>query len=138
MVTITTPAPPESEVGLLEVDEKVPLLGDIPLVGYLFRSTGADVSRQNLMVFIHPTILRDAAVTERHTNSKYNSIRSIQLGQDEDGVNLMPGKRHPVLPTIEEFSGTPAPVQVVEEVTVAEPETTESTDTTSDYFEFYD
>ena len=78
--------------------QKVPLLGDIPLVGYLFRSTGADVRKQNLMVFIHPVILRDPAVTERYTNSKYNYLRALQLGRDADGVNLMKEERHPVLP----------------------------------------
>jgi general secretion pathway protein D len=78
--------------------QKVPLLGDIPLLGYLFRSTGADVRKQNLMVFIHPVILRDPAVTQRYTNSKYNYLRALQLGRDAEGVNLMSEERHPVLP----------------------------------------
>ena len=78
--------------------QKVPLLGDIPLLGLLFQSRGADVTRKNLMVFIHPVIMRDAAVTAEYTNSKYNYLRSLQLGQDRDGVNLMPSKRQPVLP----------------------------------------
>ena len=86
----------EEQVG--ESIQKVPFLGDIPLLGHLFSSRGASVTRTNLMVFIHPVILRDASVTAQHTNSKYNYLRAIQMGQEVDGVNLMPNKDQPVLP----------------------------------------
>jgi general secretion pathway protein D len=100
------------EENVRESQQKVPLLGDIPVLGALFRSNTGDVEKTNLMVFIHPVILRDAAVTEFYTNNKYNYIRAMQLGQDEDGINLMPDKNHPALPKMEEFSGIPvAPVQ---------------------------
>jgi general secretion pathway protein D len=92
--------------------QKVPLLGDIPFLGALFRSKTADVTKTNLMVFIHPVILRDAAVTENYTNSKYNYIRALQMQQDEDGVNMMPGKQHPVLPVVDEFSIAPGVIPV--------------------------
>jgi len=88
--------------------QKVPLLGDIPFLGELFTSRTSDITRANLMVFIHPVILRDNTTTQLYTNSKYNHIRSLQLGQDEDGINLMPSRNHPVLPPMEEFSSTPA------------------------------
>jgi general secretion pathway protein D len=78
--------------------QKIPLLGDIPLAGYLFRSSGADVNKTNLMVFIHPVILRDKSLTERYTNSKYNYLRALQLGERVDGISLMKGQKHPVLP----------------------------------------
>jgi len=78
--------------------QKVPLLGDIPLLGYLFRSTGTKVNKTNLMVFIHPVILRDQATTDQYTNSKYNYLRALQSLQHEDGVELMPSEEHPVLP----------------------------------------
>mgnify|MGYP001813762339 CR=1 FL=1 len=78
--------------------QKVPLLGDIPLAGYLFRSSGADVNKTNLMVFIHPVILRDQALTERFSNSKYNYLRALQLGERVDGISLMKDQKHPVLP----------------------------------------
>ena len=100
----------EEQIG--ESEQKVPLLGDIPLLGYLFRSTGADVRKQNLMVFIHPVILRDAAVTELHTNSKYNYLRALQINKDAQGVNLMSEERHPVLPewgNIEALAQPPLP-----------------------------
>jgi len=78
--------------------QKVPLLGDIPLLGLLFQSRSADLDRKNLMVFIHPVIMRDAAVTAEYTNSKYNYLRTLQLSEEQDGVNLLPGRHHPVLP----------------------------------------
>lgn len=39
--------------------DKVPLLGDIPVIGALFRSDSKKVSKRNLMLFIRPTIIRD-------------------------------------------------------------------------------
>ena len=104
----------EEQIG--ESIQKVPFLGDIPFLGALFRSKTADVKKTNLMVFIHPVILRDAAVTESYTNSKYNYIRALQMQQDEDGVNMIPGKQHPVLPVMEEFSGEPGVTPVLPEI----------------------
>jgi general secretion pathway protein D len=81
-----------------ESEQKVPFLGDIPLLGYLFRSTGTSLTKTNLMVFIHPVILRDQAVTDQYSNRKYNYLRALQAVQDADGVSLMGDARHPVLP----------------------------------------
>lgn len=58
---------------------KTPLLGDIPLVGNLFRSTQTTKTKQNLMVFIHPVILRDSESATLATDSKYNFLRARQL-----------------------------------------------------------
>jgi len=98
----------EEKIG--EDVQKVPLLGDIPWLGELFTSRTSDVSKTNLMVFIHPVILRDGTMTQLYTNSKYNSIRTLQLGHDEEGVNLLPNKKHPVLPLMEDFTATPTAV----------------------------
>ena len=87
--------------------QKVPLLGDIPLLGLLFQSRSADLDRKNLMVFIHPVIMRDAAVTAEYTNSKYNYLRTLQLREERDGVNLLPNEHHPVLPPWGEPLGQP-------------------------------
>jgi len=78
--------------------QKVPLLGDIPVLGALFRSKGGNVDKTNLMVFIHPVILRDSAVEVQNTSDKYNYFRALQLQEGKDGINLMPGKRAPLLP----------------------------------------
>jgi len=104
------------EEKISESIQKVPFLGDIPFLGALFRSKTADVTKTNLMVFIHPVILRDAAVTDRYTSSKYNYIRALQMQQDADGVNMLPDKNHPVLPVMEEFTVAPGVTPVLPEI----------------------
>ncbi|MEE9422472.1 MAG: type II secretion system secretin GspD [Gammaproteobacteria bacterium] len=94
-----------------ETEQKVPLLGDIPLLGYLFRSKSVSNSKQNLMVFIHPTILRDADVSTRYSVNKYNYIRGKEFEMHGDGVPLMPGNKGPRLPEINQFLELPPPYQ---------------------------
>ena len=94
---------------VLESVQKVPLLGDIPYLGALFRSKTSDVKKTNLMVFIHPVILRDASTMNNYTNAKYNDIRVLQMEQNNDGVNMMPGKQQPVLPNIHDYTIMPGP-----------------------------
>jgi len=78
--------------------QKVPLLGDIPLLGTLFRYKNEQKEKRNLMVFIHPTILPDAAVTTHLTNSKYNYIRSKQLDVRRQGHSMLDVTESPLLP----------------------------------------
>jgi general secretion pathway protein D len=94
---------------VLESVQKVPLLGDVPFLGALFRSKTSDVKKTNLMVFIHPVILRDAEHMNSYTNYKYNDIRVRQMQQNNDGINLMPGEQQPVLPNIEDYTIVPVP-----------------------------
>lgn len=61
-----------------EVKQKVPFLGDIPLIGKLFSSTGTSHTKTNLMVFIHPTILKDEEHSRRVTQSRYNFMQDLQ------------------------------------------------------------
>ena len=89
--------------------QKVPLLGDIPLVGHLFRSDASRLEKTNLMVFIHPKILRDDVLASRYTNSKYNLLRTEQLMRDEEGIPLMPGAQQPILREWDEISELPPP-----------------------------
>ncbi len=94
---------------LVETEQKVPLLGDIPLLGALFRYTSVKKVKTNLMVFLRPTILRTKEDSFKLTRSKYNFIRSEQLRLGEDGVSLMSNESHPVMPEAEEFLELPAP-----------------------------
>jgi general secretion pathway protein D len=59
--------------------EKVPVLGDIPLFGELFRSRSRSRGKTNLMVFIRPTILRTAADAKAYAERRYGYVRSQQL-----------------------------------------------------------
>ncbi|MEL6567813.1 MAG: type II secretion system secretin GspD [Pseudomonadota bacterium] len=58
---------------------KVPLLGDIPGIGRLFRSEGTGVERTNLVVFIKPTIVRDSDDAARATSQKYRYVRAEEI-----------------------------------------------------------
>ncbi|MBF0178417.1 MAG: type II secretion system secretin GspD [Magnetococcales bacterium] len=59
--------------------EKVPVLGDLPLLGGLFRAEGAMDEKRNLMVFLRPRILRTREEGIRLTHEKYRSMRETQL-----------------------------------------------------------
>jgi general secretion pathway protein D len=96
---------------LRESDQRVPVLGSIPVIGALFRARKTDKIKMNLMVFIRPKILRDNVATSIETNAKYNYIRDVQQqGRGGKGgrVAIMPGEDRPVLPPLEELG--PAPV----------------------------
>ena len=87
---------------LRESDQRVPILGSIPILGNLFRSRDTEKVKTNLLVFIRPQILRDAASAAMHTNEKYNYIRNIQLGNQGSSVPLMPRTERPILPALDE------------------------------------
>lgn len=91
---------------LSESVQKIPLLGDIPLLGNLFKAQSTKKTKQNLMVFLRPVILRDAATENAVSAGKYNFIRAKQLEKRERGVNLMRGDDTPLLP---EMGGSFAP-----------------------------
>lgn len=86
---------------LRENDQRVPVLGSIPIVGNLFRTRSTDKVKTNLLVFIRPKILRDAASAAIATDEKYNYIRDLQLGSQGEGVPLMPSATRPVLPELD-------------------------------------
>lgn len=60
-------------------EEKVPMLGDIPVVGNLFKSTSKTSNKRNLMIFIRPKILRNQQRANYATQEKYDHIRQAQL-----------------------------------------------------------
>lgn len=62
----------------------MPLLGDLPLVGQLFRYTSQDTSKRNLMVFIHTTVLRDDDSYSASSKEKYDQIRARQQQRMEE------------------------------------------------------
>lgn len=81
-----------------ENHQKVPFLGDIPIVGQLFRSTKSQKVKQNLLVFIRPTIIRSPERLDEISGRKYSYIRQQQLDLQKEGVALMPDESAPVLP----------------------------------------
>jgi general secretion pathway protein D len=96
---------------LRESEQRVPILGSIPLIGALFRSRTTDKVKTNLMIFIRPKILRNSMQTAFETNAKYNKIREIQqeaFGPSGGNVQLMRGVDRPILPPFEEMNEQPA------------------------------
>lgn len=90
---------------------KVPVLGDIPLLGQLFRYTSTNKAKRNLMVFIRPTIIRDDDIYRSLSSEKYADFRKLQTQRQ--------GKKTPGLvsvgeePQLEELNFThPDPVEV--------------------------
>lgn len=63
---------------------KVPILGDFPLVGPLFQQRTNSKSKKNLMVFIKPIIMHDSDDAMTITQTKYNDIRSVQANYRDD------------------------------------------------------
>lgn len=83
------------EVG--ESEQRVPILGSIPLLGWLFRYTKTNHSKRNLMVFLRPTIMRDEAKSTNITFDKYDYMRRLQGEKLEQGIKLLPTEKPPVL-----------------------------------------
>ena len=94
-----------------ESEQKVPLLGDIPYLGALFRSKSSNVDKINLMVFIHPTILRDQETADRYTATKYNYIRAQQADAFKEGVFMTPEIPAPMLPDMRDLLELPPPFE---------------------------
>jgi general secretion pathway protein D len=88
----------------LEGESRVPILGNIPIIGELFKTRNGSKEKRNLMVFIRPTILRDGVAAAIETNAKYNVLRDQQLQRRNGKVTLLPGERQPLLPPIEDLS----------------------------------
>lgn len=78
--------------------DKVPVLGDIPVFGSLFKNETRNRHKTNLMVFLRPTVVRDAIGTEQLSLDRYQMIRGSQQ-QAQPGANFVLGiNEAPVLP----------------------------------------
>jgi general secretion pathway protein D len=82
-------------------ENKVPVLGSIPLLGEMFKTRSDDHTKTDLMIFIRPTIIRQQSQTAYATESKYNyMIQEEKKNQNHSLVPLLPGDRTPVLPKL--------------------------------------
>jgi len=93
----------------VESKSKVPLLGDIPVVGGLFRSESRTKNRTNLMVFLRPVVLRDGATSEKLSLDRYDLIRGQQKDNQPAPNPFVPLQDAPVLPPMRPAPAT-APV----------------------------
>ncbi|MEP6547454.1 MAG: type II secretion system secretin GspD [Gammaproteobacteria bacterium] len=90
-----------------ESEDRVPVLGAIPLIGNLFKNRSGSRQKKNLLVFIRPKILRDAEATESTSEAKYNEVRQHQKTLNNGHITLLPGQKQPVVPAMPPGSGLP-------------------------------
>jgi general secretion pathway protein D len=95
----------------VENKSKVPLLGDLPGVGALFRSDSRTKTRTNLMVFLRPVVLRDAPAGDRLSLDRYEQIRALQKEAQPALHPMLPLQDSPVLPPIQAPAPGSAPVK---------------------------
>lgn len=99
----------------------IPLLSDIPLLGGLFKSRTLRKAKQNLMVFIRPSVLRKREDGDYYTRMKYNAVRQAQINA-ATGAGPLLGTTRPILGEIESWTEENAnkPERVVEMPTPAD------------------
>jgi general secretion pathway protein D len=79
---------------------KVPFLGDLPYLGFLFQNNSTTITKKNLMVFLRPVIMRDPEKASLFTNDRYNDLRNNQVQSGKKGILLMPNEHAPILPEL--------------------------------------
>jgi general secretion pathway protein D len=92
-------------------ENRVPFLGNIPILGYLFKTRNEQSTKNNLMIFIRPKILRDAAQAAFETDLKYNYMLEQEKQIDRMGreaVPMLPGVPRGTLPPLPPGGSAPA------------------------------
>ncbi len=88
--------------------QKVPYLGDIPGIGALFRSDTRSRKKTNLMVFLRPVVMRDAAATQQVSMDRYELMRGAQIAaQPEQSTRVPINDSSIITPMGQQTSGTP-------------------------------
>lgn len=93
--------------GLIEeevqsTEQRVPFLGSIPGLGYLFRNQNDSISKTNLLVFIRATVIEDDQMLRGATAEKYKALRDQQLERRRTGGMLFKRDKIPMLPEWQE------------------------------------
>ncbi len=102
---------------LSQIKQRVPILGSIPLLGKLFRYNKVSKEKRNLMVFLRPTIVKDAATQRAITHGKYNFMRQQQINFRKQGIPLLPNNESPVL---DKYQGLKLPKNVIDKLNALE------------------
>ena len=92
--------------GLLQDDysgkqDKVPGLGNLPVLGYLFKSEARSRKKTNLMVFLRPVVVRDARQSENLTLDRYELMRAAQTRQQPEPNAMLDINQAPALPALD-------------------------------------
>ncbi len=97
-----------------EVEQKIPLLGDIPLLGWLFKYKKATKVKRDLTIFLYPQIIRDGKQGAAISNHKYTYLRAQQLESNDRGFEILT-EDNPVLPDLKDLMELPPPYEPSEE-----------------------
>ncbi|MDF3839364.1 type II secretion system secretin GspD [Cupriavidus basilensis] len=96
--------------------QKVPGLGDLPLIGGLFRYENKNRGKTNLLVFLRPYVMRTAGATDRLTQDRYDYMRTLQQGFTspnmmvrDTNTPVLPPAEAPVSPFVDPRSRGPVP-----------------------------
>ncbi len=82
-------------------ESRVPILGSIPLIGLAFKTRSNSTEKDNLMIFLRPKIMRDAAQAAYETDLKYNYMQDQQKSFEHREIPpLLPGEHQPRLPPL--------------------------------------
>jgi len=92
-----------------ETEQKIPFLGDIPVLGNLFRSRETTLRKSNTMVFLRPLIVRNEEQARFIAGGKYNFMRGQQQAVRDRGVGLIDDELSPLLSGFDEYLELPAP-----------------------------
>jgi len=101
--------------GLIQDDkelniDKIPLLGDIPYLGALFRYQSRTHRRTNLMIFLRPVILKDANAAKPLTQDRYDYIRNLQNEVRQPPDVVLPATPPTQLPPMQDMQDKDKPL----------------------------
>ena len=90
-------------------EDKVPLLGDLPVLGNLFKSERRNRKKTNLMVFLRPVVIRDIRQSDSLAQDRYELMRAAQIQQQPKPSNVLGINEAPALPELD-LSGRRTPL----------------------------
>lgn len=93
--------------------DQVPGLGNVPLIGALFRSERRSRNKTNLMVFLRPVIVRDQRASDTLALDRYELIRAAQERQQPSPSVVHPINQAPALPALD-LSRSGLPMRLLE------------------------
>jgi general secretion pathway protein D len=98
--------------GLLQDDysegqQKIPVLGDVPIVGNLFKTQTRSRKKTNLMVFLRPVVIRDGVQSDVLSLDRYDLMRNQQINAQPPQSYVTPVNEGPVMPPLQAVPAAP-------------------------------
>lgn len=116
---------------MTDANEKVPGLGDLPVIGNLFKYQTRKRTKTNLMVFLRPTIIRTNEQSVSVTGDRYDFIRGREVSAQPTGPSMLPAMESPMLPVLEngkpvggQMTRSPPPVEAKDKFVPRDPSAT--------------